>query len=80
MSEKLQPQMARRASPNKSKTPAQRKRDQRRREAALAAAHMMRLRVCIPESLADYLRATGFMSPAAEDDPPRAALSNCSFG
>ena len=56
MSEKLQPQMARRASPNKSKTPAQRKRDQRRREAALAAAHMMRLRVAFQKaSLITYV-------------------------
>jgi hypothetical protein len=51
------------------KTPAQRKADQRRREAALAKAHMLRLpRIAVPEAISDYLRATGFMSPAAEDD------------
>ena len=52
------------------KTPAQRKRDQRRRDDALARANLMRLpRIAMPEAMGEYLRGTGFLPMTAEDTP-----------
>jgi hypothetical protein len=56
------------------KTAAERKRDQRIRDGALAEAGLMRLpSIKVPETTGDYLRGCGFMPPTSEDDPASVA-------
>ena len=60
------------------KSQAERKREQRERDEALAEAGLIRLLIIVPLELGDYLRGCRFLPMTSEDDP--ATLASATEG